>query len=131
MDRFQMTTTMIFNNQRPSAKPNTTKAQKEILQELLNDSSVIVTATDKNLGPAVIDKQTYVDRALQDHLLNEKTYRQLTKQEAATHQVETKKEIYNLVQDVERARPRHYTSVFLRRAYPHPNKKQRRNAQRR
>ena len=34
--------------------------------------------SDKNLGPCLIDCNTYIKRALNDHLLDQKTYKQLT-----------------------------------------------------
>lgn len=44
---------------------------------------LIVWKTDKNLGPAVIERDVYIRRALDEHLLNADTYRQLTEAQAS------------------------------------------------
>jgi hypothetical protein len=44
----------------------------------------IVTFTDKNLGPAILERTTYKRRCLQDHLLDAATYQQLTPTMAKT-----------------------------------------------
>jgi hypothetical protein len=67
----------------PHSRPNLRPKERLRLSALRTDPSVIITATDKNLGPVVIDTETYIDRALQDHLLNGSNYKQLTEQEAA------------------------------------------------
>lgn len=59
-------------------RQNLTDGEREMLTELRDNPSLLVVATDKNLGPAVIDTQTYIDRCLKDHLLDEKTYQLLT-----------------------------------------------------
>jgi hypothetical protein len=48
----------------------------------LRASQLHVFKTDKNLGPAVIERSEYIRRALVDHLYDQYTYRQLTKDEA-------------------------------------------------
>jgi hypothetical protein len=37
----------------------------------------MIIKTDKNLGPAIIDKDQYVRKSLEEHLLNDNTYQQL------------------------------------------------------
>jgi len=65
--------------------PNITREQKTRLRELKQDERIVILPTDKNLGPSVLDTETYIDRALQDHLLNETNYRQLSQEEADHH----------------------------------------------
>jgi len=45
--------------------------------------------TDKNLGPALIDRTQYIRFALKDHLLNAHTYQQLSKQNAEQEMLKT------------------------------------------
>ena len=57
-------------------------SQRLLLQTLKNSPDHIVLPTDKNLGPAILERSTYIQRCLQDHLLDKKTYRQLPDWEA-------------------------------------------------
>jgi len=56
--------------------------QRHLLQELRASPTFIIIATDKNLGPAIMNRDTYKSRALQDHLLDQTSYRRLTPAEA-------------------------------------------------
>ena len=52
------------------------------LQKLQQDRRFLIVQCDKNLGPAIIEREIYIQRALSDHLLDNNTYEQLTKEEA-------------------------------------------------
>jgi hypothetical protein len=58
-------------------KPNLPPAQLKRLDEIRDDKRVIIIPTDKNLGPAIMDTSGYIDRCLDDHLLNDVNYRKL------------------------------------------------------
>jgi hypothetical protein len=45
----------------------------------------MIIKTDKNLGPAFIDRKQYVQRAFQDHLCNKETYQKLQPLAAKLH----------------------------------------------
>ena len=49
------------------------------------NENIVIVPSNKNLGPAVIDTATYINRALKDHLLDTKNYRRLTESEADIH----------------------------------------------
>jgi len=49
----------------------------------------MVCRTDKNLGPAVIERAKYINAALNDHLLHENTYRKLSRQNAEQEMTKT------------------------------------------
>jgi hypothetical protein len=51
--------------------------QRQILATFRNSKSHIVMNADKNLGPCVIERDQYIKRALQEHLLDKTTYKQL------------------------------------------------------
>ena len=62
--------------------PNLTRTQRNILQDLRNNDSIVILNCDKNLGPSVMDRQECIDRVLTEHLLDHTTYRRLTLAEA-------------------------------------------------
>ncbi len=55
--------------------------QSMTLKLLKQRNNIIIKPTDKNLGPAAMDKDTYIMQTLTEHLLT-KHYTKLTKQEA-------------------------------------------------
>ena len=58
--------------------------QKQALRTLANRTDLMVINCDKNLGPAVIDTATYIDRAYLDHL-STPAYKEYTESEATAH----------------------------------------------
>ena len=66
---------------RRTAPRNLTPPQLRILHSLTNNKDVVVVPSDKNLGPVILDRDTYVRKCLQNHLLSN-TYEQLTEQSA-------------------------------------------------
>jgi hypothetical protein len=62
--------------------PNLSASQLKRLEELKNDPLRIIIPTDKNLGPAIMDRSGYIQHCLKDHLLNATNYKQLDKGEA-------------------------------------------------
>jgi hypothetical protein len=60
---------------------NLTPIQQKILKDLKANKNIIIKPTDKNLGPAAMDTETYIQQVLQEHLLTS-SYMQLTKEEA-------------------------------------------------
>jgi hypothetical protein len=69
------------NHQR--RRHNLPASTRAIIKQIgLDNTKFIVTLTDKNLGPAILERATYKQRCLTDHLLDATTYRQLTPLEA-------------------------------------------------
>ena len=56
--------------------------QRSILATLRQKKDFVVFPADKNLGPCILERETYIHRALHDHLLDTTTYQQLNKNEA-------------------------------------------------
>ena len=56
--------------------------QRAILASLRKNKKHVVFAADKNLGPCIIEREQYIHRALNDHLLDKTTYIQYTPYEA-------------------------------------------------
>ena len=59
--------------------------QSRALSTLALRTDVLVVSCDKNLGPALIDTSTYVERAFTDHLDDTRIYKRLTEDEAKSH----------------------------------------------
>jgi hypothetical protein len=81
------------------SRTNLTRGQHKILRDLASDDRFVITPTDKNLGPAIMDREVYIKRVLQDHLTNEEFYKQLTPAEALGRMATTKRQILRLVDD--------------------------------
>ena len=71
--------------------------QKTILSNLRNNSNLVIFPTDKNLGPAIIDKQSYIKRAINDHLSDKITYRQLSASLAESRMKAVRKILTNFI----------------------------------
>lgn len=52
--------------------------QQRALQHLRNQKDFLIVQCDKNLGPAIIERDEYIQMALQDHLQDRSTYRRLS-----------------------------------------------------
>ena len=63
---------------------NLSPIQTKLLQQLQTSEEFIVLPSDKNLGTVILARAVYIKRALQDHLLNESAYTQLTEQQATS-----------------------------------------------
>jgi hypothetical protein len=63
-------------------RSNLTPQQHRLIRVLKADRRFIVCLSDKNLGPAILERDIYIRRAYQDHLGNANTYRALTPMEA-------------------------------------------------
>ena len=59
--------------------------QSRALSALAMRHDILVVNCDKNLGPALINTSTYVNRAFDDHLSNAQVYKQYTEDEATDH----------------------------------------------
>jgi len=75
---------------------NLTPLQKAAMKSLRNNNNIVIKSTDKNLGPAVLDADTYSKQVLQEHLLT-RTYLQLSNTEAATRYETLKSTLKNIV----------------------------------
>ena len=63
--------------------PNLMTFQRQILNDLRDSKDLLIVMTDKNLGPAVIERDVYTRRVFDDHLLKPETYRRIETTEAA------------------------------------------------
>jgi hypothetical protein len=58
------------------------KSNIEILRRIKKERKLMITSTDKGLGPAIMEIKQYITRGLADHLLNTTNYRELAMEEA-------------------------------------------------
>ena len=59
--------------------------QQHTLCFLRHTTDLVTLKTDKNLGPAILEKDAYVQKALAKHLSSETTYRRLTDAQSQGH----------------------------------------------
>ena len=71
--------------QRRHGVSNLLPEQRIALQQLQQNHDIIVVQCDKNLGPAIIERDAYIRMAFKDHLSQEDTYQYLTPAEAVTY----------------------------------------------
>ena len=63
---------------------NLSPAQRHCLSELRKRDDLVIFPTDKNLGPSVAPRHTYIKQVLSEHLLNTSNYEAIPPHEAAT-----------------------------------------------
>ena len=61
---------------------NLTPSQTYLLDWLKDNPKYIILDTDKNLGPAIMERENYIKEMLDQHLLNTKQYTKLSQSEA-------------------------------------------------
>jgi hypothetical protein len=72
-------------NNKPRPASNLSKRQEKLLSMLRKAKQFVITPTDKNLGPAIMERSQYIERCFQDHLTNESTYQRLHERDATVH----------------------------------------------
>ena len=83
-------------NQRRS-RSNLLPPQRAALTMLRSNNNLHIFKTDKNLGPAIIETATYIQRALDEHLSDQETYGKLHELGAESWMDEIRDEIRNKV----------------------------------
>lgn len=79
------------------AKFNLSYQQHSLIRQLKDDKRFIVCLTDKNLGPAIIERTVYFSKAFADHLGKDQIYQRLTVNTANKIMAETKQILTDLV----------------------------------
>ena len=72
---------------------NLIPSQQHILKALNSSEQLIVMKSDKNLGPAITERSTYIKRVFDDHLLDQSTYRWLTEFQARKRMAKAKLQV--------------------------------------
>ena len=76
---------------------NLTGPQLHALSLLKNNNKLIVLMADKNLGPVLMEKKTYILEIFRQHLADSSTYCKLTEEEATAILDNTKSSLENLI----------------------------------
>ena len=86
LDLFTIKLTSAHNNtQQQQTSSNLNTIQKNILNSIWNNKDIVILVCDKNLGPAVMSRTTYIKEVLNQHLEDKaKTYRKMTDREATS-----------------------------------------------
>jgi len=82
ISQFQDGLQHLINNNKQHRRSNIPPTTRQALRQLRKDDRFIVVPSDKNLGPAIMERSTYIKRCLQDHLLDSTTYKRLDPTEA-------------------------------------------------
>lgn len=80
--QFQSGLQQLINTNQQPRRSNIPTTTRQALRQLRKDDRFIVVPSDKNLGPAVMERSTYITRSLKDHLLDPNTYKRLLPEEA-------------------------------------------------
>jgi hypothetical protein len=86
----------LINKYKQHSLLNLTPLQKSVLKQLKANGDIIIKPTDKNLGPAIMDKSDYIQQILQEHLLT-KDYQQLSQHEAMHKMEDLKVTLKNII----------------------------------
>ena len=104
---------------------NLTPIQKQTLRELKDNPIFYVTPTDKNLGPAIIEKEIYMNSLLKDHLLDTTNYKPVSKTEATKALNQAFKIMDQTVQEykssLDEVSKDYFTKAFLKSNYRIPH----------
>ena len=83
IDIFETATAKLFSSSRKLPHiPNISQNELQALKNVKVEGKYVVQATDKNLGPCIMEKTKYIHRALNDHLLDSTNYNEITKEKA-------------------------------------------------
>jgi hypothetical protein len=105
LQNFEVKIRALTSSNNTPSKSNLTPRQHEILLALQNDKRFIIGATDKNLGPFIIERDVYIERCFQDHLLNTSNYKRLTDEAARTMRYNTQSLIVRIIAHASKAKP--------------------------
>ena len=91
LEKFSLTLDKLFKKR--IGKPNLLPYQSRALQKLQKQQDFLICPCDKNLGPAIIERDNYIKIAMRDHLLDGRTYQPLSDADCANHKQRLEKEI--------------------------------------
>ena len=84
LDSFNRGVHRLLKRRRPNT-PNLLPYQLRAIAEMRDRTDVLVVNCDKKVGPAIINKSTYVARAFTDHLADPTVYQEYSENDAYTH----------------------------------------------
>ena len=116
INEFESKLKELFRAHRPRLHTNNlTQHLRTVLQTLRDDKSIVIFSCDKNLGPAIIERERYIELAWHDHLHDTSTYQRLSDQEFALAQKNTKGLIESFISQLDATTETKQEAEFLRR----------------
>jgi hypothetical protein len=100
---------------------NLSPAQRNVISELRNRNDLIIYPTDKNLGPSVSDRSSYIRDVLETHLLNDENYEYLPLEVATRELQKQRSNFIQLHQDLGHQLPTEAEETYFKRAL-HPSR---------
>lgn len=105
----------LINSNHQKRQHNISATTRRIIQHIgLDNPDFIVTPTDKNLGPAILERSVYKNRCLQDHLLDTTSYQQLTPEEAQSKLDKSKQLMMEIITGYRQSLAPHEVTYFER-----------------
>ena len=104
LDKFVTTLNKLFK--RRMGKTNLLSYQTRALQSLQRQQDFLICPCDKNLGPAIIERDDYIKIAMRDHLLDGCTYRQLSEADCNNHKQRLMQEIKSWLKQYNKTLPK-------------------------
>lgn len=103
LSNFEMELRRIFATRRhkKAPTPQLLAHQLDALNWLKEHPEIVVLHTDKNLGPAIMDRERYLDLAWRDHLSDRLTYQKLNFEEAKILQEEAVEKLSYFIRNFE------------------------------
>ena len=100
---------------------NLSRIQRKNLNQLKNNKKIIILLSDKNLGPVTMDRDTYIQRVLDEHLMDTTTYQQLNENDARSQLLDIRERLeYIFLQSIYGKRSLTYKEqLFFERAILH------------
>ena len=91
LENFSNTLSKLFKKR--IGKTNLLPYQTRALQLLQQQQDFLVCPCDKNLGPAIIERDDYIKITMKDHLLDGRTYRRLSQADCANNKTRIEEEL--------------------------------------
>lgn len=100
---------------------NIPTSSRQLLRILPDSTTHIVLPTDKNLGPAILERNVYKQRCIQDHLSDKSTYRQLTAT-AAYKRLHSSEQAFKALVATHKKQLDDVSTTYFKRAFQEPRR---------
>ena len=87
--------------QRTKPATNIKPTVERLLSSVMVDKRLVILSTDKNPGPAVMERHLYIKTMLREHMMDSKNYRQLDSEEANNIRNKFREDIWSILQNYE------------------------------
>jgi hypothetical protein len=95
----------LVNNNVTHRRHNLPPQSRHLLRFFRKTHDFIILPTDKNLGPAILERATYIRRSLHNHLSDPNTYCRVSPMEASTLARKAESDMLQLIQETKPSWP--------------------------